>query len=112
MTPERRAYWQDIEADNLRGARNESHSAHRRGGSALFAGQAAFLIGRPVTANPFGARSRLFERWEAGWFVASRHGDPLDEAAAVAPRVSGGRPPARKFSRPAVTHAAKTHPED
>ena len=89
MDAGRRAYWEEVEAENLAAAGNAGLADARRRGSALFAGQAAFLIGRPPGDNPFPAGTMLHRRWAEGWDVGNRRGDPA------------GR-----------THADWTHPED
>tara|TARA_R110002110_G_scaffold115958_2_gene287224 strand:+ start:688 stop:1047 length:360 start_codon:yes stop_codon:yes gene_type:complete len=119
MDPDRRAYWLERQADETAAANNAKLADPRRRVSALFAGQAAQLTGAAVTDNPFPPRSRLFERWEAGWYVGSRSGDPHDARAVVAPAgpPAGGEtaPAGRhalKLPKHAATFAAHTHPED
>lgn len=109
MDPARRAYWLERQILEMAAANDRQSTAPRRQSSALFAGQAAQLTGAAVTENPFPPRSRLFERWEAGWYVGSRNGDPHDARAAVP---SPAAPRALKLPKHAATHAAHTHPED
>lgn len=112
MEAARRQELEEIEAENLADAQNPSKNEHRRGGSAVFAGSAAQLLGKPVTDNPFTRGSRLFERWETGWFTSARHGDPEDNAPAPWRPASQRRSSRVKPPRIGATYAFHTHPED